>query len=731
MLQTKALVECIGLALCEKGRKAFQGERSFGDVLPDVAKAALEIAHKSIVADDIRHALAKIASIPAWDYEDLLGKVVEGLCRVQSVPFKEKLVEYLTFLPASVRQVLRRPSDPEGKSAPDKVEFYKGEELLAFLPPHIPRFRPGFEPPGLEPWQLGTLRGLGECSEVWQAFDDEHPDHAPVALKFAIEPETIERVRKERKLFEAAFELNDIAGIVPLRAVFFDTDPPCLEYGFVPGYDLTSLMNDWKWRYDSPKPEAALKLMRRLADIVASAHEKKVIHRDLKPSNVLLHPTHDGKFTMWVTDYGWGQIESARSLELARSGTPRGEQLRLSLRGSHTPLYASPQQQKKDSPDLRDDVHALGVIWYQLLQRDPHAAAPVGSEWAEAFEPYGFTESQEKLITSCLAVRPEKRPSSARDLAEQLKNATVGANVGPDGSRLISLKASKSSTVAPPIFGTRTKKVTADDTASSAAASLLSSEWGSGVGFSKASDLPKLLRNSLGMTFVLVPPTTFEMGAQEDEKGRHDHEVPRHQVKLTKPFYIGTHLVTQSIYEQVMGKNPSAYSRSKGGGAENPVESVSWHDAEKFCSKLSKVRDEEQNQHRYRLPFEAEWEYACRAGTETTFWCGQLLTDKEAVFNTGTKGKTAPVGKRSPNPLGMYDVHGNVAEWMLDWYDEYYYFDSPTVDPHGPKHGQMKVTRGGSYASASADCRCAARMGHVPDRPTSTIGFRIVLMVHA
>ena len=107
------------------------------------------------------------------------------------------------------------------------------------------------------------------------------------------------------------------------------------------------------------------------------------------------------------------------------------------------------------------------------------------------------------------------------------------------------------------------------------------------------------------------------------------------------------------------------------------------------------------------------------------------MTDKEAVFNTGTKGKTAPVGKRSPNPLGMYDVHGNVAEWMLDWYDEYYYFDSPTVDPHGPKHGQMKVTRGGSYASASADCRCAARMGHVPDRPTSTIGFRIVLMVHA
>ncbi|MFO0936028.1 MAG: SUMF1/EgtB/PvdO family nonheme iron enzyme [Gemmataceae bacterium] len=404
---------------------------------------------------------------------------------------------------------------------------------------------------------------------------------------------------------------------------------------------------------------------------------------------------------------------------------------RCGCRFAEPPLYASPQQQKKDPPDLRDDIHALGVIWFQLLMRDPHIAAPVGTEWAEALEPYGFTETQERLLTSCLAVRPEKRPSSAIELAEQLKQVTVGANVGPDGSRLISLKSSKTSTTIPAVVSVRGKIVTDSESAASAAANLLSTEWGAGVSFAKAGDLPKYLRNSLGMSFVLIPPGTFEMGAFEDEKGHLEHELPRHQVKLTKPFYISTHLVTQSLYEHVMSKNPSVFSRTKGGGADNPVENMTWQEADKFCAKLGKLREEDQNDHKYRLPFEAEWEYACRAGTETSYWCGQGLSDREAVFNLGTKGKTAPVGKHLANPLGLYDVYGNVAEWVMDWYDEYYYFDSPTVDPHGPKHGQMKVTRGGSYLSSATDCRSAARAGHGPDRPSSTIGFRVVLMVKA
>src|SRR6185503_13169663 len=129
-------------------------------------------------------------------------------------------------------------------------------------------------------------------------------------------------------LFTQVFDLNEVPGVLPLRGVYQDTDPPCLEAPFVHGYDLAGLMFEWKWRYDSAKPEAALKLVRRLASIVAKAHEKGIVHRDLKPSNVLLHPTEGGKFTMWVSDFGWGQIESVRALELAKTG-PRGEQQRL------------------------------------------------------------------------------------------------------------------------------------------------------------------------------------------------------------------------------------------------------------------------------------------------------------------------------------------------------------------------------------------------------------------
>jgi formylglycine-generating enzyme required for sulfatase activity len=727
MLKMKTLLECFGLSLCEKGRKALLLERSFGEVLPDVANATINLAHKSLVSADIRHAIAKIASCPAWDYDETLQKVIESISKIQAIPFKDQLVSYLSSWPANVQQMLRRPSDPQGKTAPDRVEFYKGEELLPFLPPRIPRFKTGDTSHGVTNLELGILRGLGECSEVWEAFDDSNKENPPVALKFAIDPGTVEKINSHRKLFEQVFSLNEIHGIVPLNTVHFDTLPPCFEYGFVEGYDLTSLMNDWRWQYDSPKPEAALKLMRKLTSIVAKAHDLFITHRDLKPSNILIHPTPDGKMTMWITDYGWGQIESARSLELARGGTPRGEQLRLSYRGAHTPLYASPQQQKREPADLRDDVHALGVIWYQLLKRDPHAGPPVGTEWAEPYEQYGFTESQQRLLMSCLSVRADKRPNNARDLHQQIEKVEIGKPKGTDGSKLIAIKSDTSLLRPAAVVSFRGQKQDGNDSAAMAAAAMLTSENTLGVA-TKAGELPKFLHNSLGMSFTLCQTGTFEMGAFHDEKGRSEHDCPQHTVKIGRSFYISTNLVTQRIYEQVMGKNPSVYSKSKG-GPEHPVENVTWHEAEKFCAKLGKLYDEDHNDRRYRLPFEAEWEYACRAGSQTPYWPGHKLTEKEGVFGGNGKSKTVPVGQFPANPWGLCDVHGNVAEWCQDWFDEYYYFDSPGVDPHGPKQGIMKVTRGGSYSSHVAECRSAARTPHAPDRPASTIGFRVVLMV--
>jgi formylglycine-generating enzyme required for sulfatase activity len=726
-------MECIGQALCEKGRKALQGQWPFADVLPDIARVAFEYAQRKLPGADFRAALADCGAVEADEYERRLGELISELGSSHSVP-KVELADYMRALPVTVRQMLRRPSDPDGGSVPDEFALLKPEEFAAFLPPRIPKFRPGDRPPGLDNWTLTQLRGLGQNSEVWRGEDDEQPDVSPAALKFVIDPEARERVVTNTELFTRVFELNDTPGVLPLRSVYLETDPPCLEAPFVYGYDLAGLMLDWKWRYDSAKPEAALKLVRRLAAIVAKAHEMGTVHRDLKPSNVLLHPTEEGKFSMWVTDFGWGQIESVRALELARGG-PRGEQQRLAARGAATSLYACPQQAKKEPPTPTDDVHAIGMIWYQLLKRDPAAAAPFGSEWIEELRPHGFTDSQARVIQSCLSTRPDKRPKSAAALVEALAGVTVappdpagGARV--DGSKVVSLKGGSSTHNV--VATARGKSFDAEAAANSAAALL--SKAGGLLGTGPASTLgggaSRLVKNSVGMMFVRIPAGTFKMG--DNNSGR-AAEGPEHVVKITRPFYLSVTPVTQAQYEAVKGKNPSRFNRSHGGGSDHPVEHLTWDQAFRFCDKLERMPDEVVHRRKYRLPTEAEWEYACRAGTTSDFAGGDKLTNRDALFaGSGHKqsGKsTGPVAMFLANAFGLHDMHGNVQEWVNDWYDEYYYFESPEADPPGPKGGHLRVVRGGCFGMPPLDCRSAARRGQAPEAASETIGFRVVMEV--
>jgi len=754
----QSLLDSVGQALCEKGRRALTGDIPFGDVLTEVSKASLEHLRKHISGDDIRLALGETAGVAPNVYAAQLDKTLDGLAKVNSLPFRDSLRDYLLHFPLSIQQMFRRPSDPEGKTAPDKLEIYKPEQLLLYLPPRRPRFRVGDEPAGLDNWQLVELRGLGECSEVWLGRDKVNPEVLPASLKFAIDEESGKRMMANQSLFIRVFQLNEINGIVPLQSVYLETQPPCLESTYVYGYDLAGLMNEWKWRYDAPKPDAALKLMRRLTDIVGKAHAKGIIHRDLKPSNVLIHPGESGKFSVWITDFGWGMIEAERSIELSRGGTSRAEQARLSHRGAYTPLYASPQQQKKESPDPRDDVHALGVIWFQLLKRDPHAAAPVGDDWSEELQRHGFSTSSAKLLSSCVATRADKRPANANVLHEMLLkesvavSATYPISVTDDGSRILSVKSQSPSSQS--AVTSRGKQV--DHAAAAvAAASLLGNTGGalggrfsakatglsstsgssilSSISQERAADgMPKLIRNSLGITFAHIPAGSFDMGATEDEVGKKPHETPRHTVRLCRAIYISIFAVTQGQYEKLVGRNPAFFHKGNGGGGDLPVESVSWYDAERFCTKLSKSNDEQLAERIYRLPTEAEWEYACRAGVNTTFTFGEKLGEKDAHFkHSVAQTKTHAVGRFPANAFGLHDVHGNVFEWVSDWHHDYYYFDTPGTDPTGPVGGDMKVIRGGSWVDASVDCRSAARKAQHPDRPTNTIGFRVVLATNS
>jgi formylglycine-generating enzyme required for sulfatase activity len=229
------------------------------------------------------------------------------------------------------------------------------------------------------------------------------------------------------------------------------------------------------------------------------------------------------------------------------------------------------------------------------------------------------------------------------------------------------------------------------------------------------------------MRFVWIAPGTFLMGSPPTEKDRGNDET-LHQVTLTHGFFLGVCPVTQAQWLAVMGRNPSRRNtRASGPGANCPVENVSWEDCEEFCKKLSKLDGKV-----YRLPTEAEWEFACRAGTTTPFCTGPTISTDQAnydgnwTYDGGKKGvyrkATTPVGSFPPNAWGLVDMHGNVWEWCADWYGEY---PDGVFDPLGPAFGEERVLRGGSWVYGPRGARSACRERHAPTFTTPDAGCRV------
>jgi formylglycine-generating enzyme required for sulfatase activity len=309
-------------------------------------------------------------------------------------------------------------------------------------------------------------------------------------------------------------------------------------------------------------------------------------------------------------------------------------------------------------------------------------------------------------------------------------------------------------------------------------------------------DRPDAIANSIGMKLLLIPAGEFLMGAEEDQAASMrafryadpallPREGPRHRVRITKPFYMGQHEVTLGQFMAFIREAHYRIDAERGGkpirgyGAngqiiestafrpwapgwkverDHPVGYVSWNDAVAFCEWLSRKEGR-----KYRLPTEAEWEYACRAGTSSGYHCGddpELLVgfanasdaDRAALFPGktidvfGASGKktgeripypylsghdgyawTAPVGSFRPNRFGLHDMHGNSWEWCSDWYGEDYYSESPLEDPQGPSTGTVRVSRGGAFDNTPFTLRCARRDGGTPESHDSHDGFRVVL----
>jgi formylglycine-generating enzyme required for sulfatase activity/tRNA A-37 threonylcarbamoyl transferase component Bud32 len=209
--------------------------------------------------------------------------------------------------------------------------------------------------------------------------------------------------------------------------------------------------------------------------------------------------------------------------------------------------------------------------------------------------------------------------------------------------------------------------------------------------------------------FVLIPAGEFMMGGD-----KYDNEKPVHKVRISRAFEMGKYQVTQAQWEGEMRSNPSKFK-----GANLPVEQISWSDAQEFIKKLNAKNDG----YNYRLPTEAEWEYACRA-RRTGNYAGNL--DRMGWYDKNSGNTTHPVGEKKANAWGLYDMHGNVWEWCSDWYDSGYYAYSLDVDPKGPDLGKHRVRRGGGWSSNASYCRSAFRILNTPDRRFYFYGFRLV-----
>jgi formylglycine-generating enzyme required for sulfatase activity len=259
---------------------------------------------------------------------------------------------------------------------------------------------------------------------------------------------------------------------------------------------------------------------------------------------------------------------------------------------------------------------------------------------------------------------------------------------------------------------------------------------------------PKEFTNAVGMKLVRIPRGKFTMGSPADEKDREDNEGPQHEVEVSE-FYLGAHKVTQEQYQKVMGTNPSHFSAGGAGkdkvkGMDTsrfPVEQVSWKDAMEFCKKLNEMADRKKpGGWAYRLPREAEWEYACRGGAPSyrTFHFGNSLSSSQANFDGNypyggaAKGdwlrRTTKVGSYEKNAFGLFDMHGNVWEWCADWYAKDFYSSSPKRDPAGPSRGSDRVIRGGGWSAFGWLCRSAGRLRDTPGDRNFSVGFRVALV---
>ena len=415
--------ECVARAIKEKGFRGLLELVPGGPYAFEIAGYAYKLYLERKKEAALKAELAKVAEASVAEARRVAAEVARRI--MNEGPDEERLALelYLTQLPGAMRQSLKRAADPTGKTLPPDFALDASEGFLRMLPQRLPRFRPGTELPGRAGWRLDELLGTGGFGEVWLTRHALLPH--PRAVKFCTDATVRARLTShEANVIARVMEQGSHPNVVPLLDAVLDGDTPWLMYEYVGGGSLIEQILAWQTRPVAEREAAATLALRQLASAVSAFHRltPALVHRDLKPANILVSAastTRDSLGgTLKITDFGVGGVALDEPRTHTGAPLPPTGWLQTALRGSYSPLYASPQQIRGAAPDPRDDVHALGVIAYQMLTGQlTEAPSP---RFDRDLKRLGVSQALIDLIGDCVESDLNIQPRDAGTLAERL-----------------------------------------------------------------------------------------------------------------------------------------------------------------------------------------------------------------------------------------------------------------------------------------------------------------------
>ena len=566
-------------------------------------------------------------------------------------------------------------------------------------------------------FELKNRLGVGGMAEVWYAENEIHMAAAVKILNrdLSLNDSIVERFRNEAEIMVKLHHPN----IRQVHGYGSIDGRPAIIMEYLEGDDLKARMKQGQHFTD----EELIKWWNQLVDALKYTHEEGIVHRDIKPGNIFI----DKKGNVKLLDFGIAKVRESIS------STQTGQKL-------GTLMYMSPEQVLDSKHiDYHTDIYSLAVSFVHLLTgkrpydsdnssdyviqnqivTKPLDLSEVPAKWRYFLEPYldKDPKNRPELRPFEVVAQPPQKPVQEPEDAIDDEETIIG-NTGVKPERTEVPKASK----APKAPNKKSKlglwlALVVAAIAIGVAVFVFSSSSATKEA-ENAFENKTFTVNGVSFDMIAVKGGTFTMGCTNEQGGDcFDDERPIHSVTLSD-YYIGKFEVTQELWQAVMGSNPSGFK-----GNNLPVEQVSWNDVQEFIKKLNLMTGQN-----FRLPTEAEWEYAARGGNKSNSYkySGSNTIGNVAWYWDNSNSETHQVGTKSPNELGIYDMSGNVWEWCQDWYGDY--SSGSQTNPIGSSSGSFRVLRGGSWNNRARLCRVSLRNYYFPDRGSYYFGFRLVLV---